>query len=355
MNIFSYLDYYGNVPFSEMSFNEVDSLIFSLLSYVELQDIVSHSHDTISLFEASKLFLMKFRTVDFSKKNWLFPHSYHLMERLKSCLRYSNVYLSSFVNEVNENGQFGALTIRETTTNLTYLSYEGTDSTIVGWKEDFDMVCNYPVYSQCRAKEYFDSSISFFDRNVYLGGHSKGGNLAMYAYMYGHSLYKKKVKKVYNFDGPGFLEDVLSLPIYKELNSKLVHVVPQESVVGMLLYHDSYTCVKSSAKSILQHDAYSWNLFGGFLIRDKLSTKSQNFNTKLKTFLDQLTLDEKQEFVDQLFQVFEDLKITNVMQLKDYRFSDFLNFIKELSEIPSQTRKNLIEMIKILLGVVSAF
>ena len=354
-NIFSYLDYYGDISFQKVCFNDADALIFALLSYVEFDQIVPSHRQGISLKEACKLFLLKFKGVDFSKKNWLFPNSFHLIEKLEKCKRYDSVTLSSYVNEVNEHGQFGALMIRENLTHFTYLSYEGTDSTIIGWKEDFEMVCNYPVYSQKRAKEYFDKSLSFFDRSIYIGGHSKGGNLAMYAYMYGKTSYKNRVKQVYSFDGPGFLEDILSLDIYKEMIPKLKQVVPQESMVGMLLYHDSYYPVKSHAKTILQHDAYSWEFFGGYFVPETLSLKSKNFGEKFKAFLDQLTIDEKQEFVDELFQVFADLKITNVMQLKDYRFTDFLSFIKELTEIPSKTKKNLLEIIKILIGVVNTF
>lgn len=350
-NLFDYLDYYGNVSFKEYGFNDVDSLIFSLLSYVELEGIVLNS--SVSMKEACRLFFDKFKGVDFKKKNWLFPNSYKLMEKLTDCKRYSSTFLSRYVNQVNENGQFGALTIRIIDASITYLSYCGTDSNIVGWKEDFDMVCNYPVYSQTKAKEYFNDSIRFWDKNVYVGGHSKGGNLAMFAYMYGNSFYKKRVKKIYNFDGPGFLEDVLSLDVYKEMSSKLVHVVPKDSIVGVLLYHDNYYPVCSSAKSILQHEAYTWECFGGFFVSCELSKSSCKFRDRFYEFLDQMTMDEKQDFVNNLFKVFSDLKITNVMQLKDYSFTDFLSFIKELGGIPSATKRNLISIFRLLLGTIN--
>lgn len=350
-NVFDYLTFYGGVSFSDYCFNEVDSLIFSLLSYVEFDGIVFDKG--ISLKEACQKFFNVFKDVDFKKKNWLFANSYKLMEKLEKSKRYSNVILSKYVNEINEHGQFCALTIRVVDAALTYLSYSGTDSSVVGWKEDFDMVCNYPVYSQVKAKEYFNKVLNLFDKNIYIGGHSKGGNLAMYAYMYGNPRYKKRVKKIYNFDGPGFLEDILSLDLYIEMSKKLVHVVPEESIVGVLLYHDSYYPVFSSAKSILQHEAYTWECFGGYFVPAKLSLKSIKFRDKFYEFLDQMTMDEKQNFVDNLFQIFKDLNITSVMQLKDYTFTDVLTFIKELRGIQPTTRKNLITIFKLLIGTIS--
>ena len=349
-NIFDYLNVYGDVSFKNVAFNSVDSLICSLLSYVEFQGIVSK--DSISLNKACKKFLIVYKNVNFKKKNWLFPNSYHLIQKLEESKRYSKVFLSHYVNSVNDQGQFCALKIRIEDASLTYLSFCGTDSNVIGWKEDFDMVCNYPIYSQVRAKDYYNQVLNLFDRNIYVGGHSKGGNLAMYAYMYGNISYKKRTKKVYNFDGPGFLEDVLSLDIYKEMSSKLVHVVPENSLVGILLYHDSYLPVRSAAKFIMQHDAYSWECFGGEFIPCTLSSKSRKFRDKFYDFLEQMTMEEKQEFVDHLYKVFVDLKITNIMQLQDYSFSDFLAFIKELSGIPSKTKKNLVEIIKLLIGTI---
>ncbi len=351
-NIFDYLEFYGNTSFSISHFNEVDCLIFSLLSYVEFESIVPSNKKRILLSEACSLFLDKFKNVNFKKKNWLFANSYKLIKSLENSKRYSYTYLSHYINVVDENGQFGALTIRVLDDYITYLSYSGTDSNIVGWREDFDMVCNYPIYSQGLAKDYFNSSLSIFDENVFIGGHSKGGNLAMYAYMYGNARYKKKVRNVYNFDGPGFLEDVLSLERYKEMSQKLVHIVPEDSIVGMLLEHDSYVPVVSSAKSILEHDAFTWECFGGYLVRGKLSSKSERFKKQFKEFLEQMTMDEKQDFVDNLFQVFHDLNISDIMQLKDYSLTDVFAFLKELTEIPSITKKHLMTIFRLLIGVI---
>ena len=191
-NVFDYLDYYGNLTFNEVHFNDIDGLIFALLSYVKLQDIVpSDRFKNISLKQACVLFLSKYSEKDFKKEDWLFPSSYKLMVILAHCKRYANCKLGHFVIKTDKNGQFGALTIRGG--DITYLSFEGTDSEVIGWKEDFELIYKFPIQAQIHAADYFNTTLTLFDRKVYLGGHSKGGNLAMYAYMYGKDLFKRRV------------------------------------------------------------------------------------------------------------------------------------------------------------------
>lgn len=214
-----YLKYYGNESFDTFAFNEVDSLVLSMISYVNLEEIVpTDKKKFIFVSEACYKFLLKYSEKDFKTENWLFPNSYRLMEILKTSERYRFAKLYHLSSMTDSYGQFGAITIR-LPNGITYISYEGTDSAVVGWKEDFELMYKCPVSSQSLAVEYFNETLNFFDRNVYIGGHSKGGNLAMYAYMYGKSSLKKRVKKVYNFDGPGFLDDIIQSSVYQEMSS----------------------------------------------------------------------------------------------------------------------------------------
>ncbi len=346
--VFDYLDYYRNVPFSKYAFNDVDALVFALLSYVKFQEIIPQERfKSISLQQACDLFLSKYSDKDFKKEDWLFPNSYRLVLILQSTKRYEKAKMEHMVMSINEYGQFCALTIR--IEGITYLSFEGTDSEVVGWKEDFELLYKSPIYSQVKAEEYFNSGLTIFDRHVYLGGHSKGGNLAMYAYMYGKEIYKKKVVKVYNFDGPGFLKRVIESKLYEDLCKKLVMVVPKESVIGMILGHKDYTVVNSNGKAVLQHDAYTWECFGGFFVPTTLSQKSERLEKNLQEYIDGMSEEEKKSFVETFFAIFEKTSIQNIMQLKELKISTLLNILKEFTSVPSSTKRNLVAVLRMLI------
>lgn len=346
--VFDYIDFYGNTSFLDYAFNDIDALVFALLSYAKLEGIVPpEKNKSITIKEASTKFLDKYSEKDFKKEDWLFPSSYKLMLSLQIAKRYQNTRLSHLVLEANEFSQFGAMTIR--TPFITYVSFEGTDSHVVGWKEDFELVYKFPVEAQLRAKKYLENTLTFFDHNIYLGGHSKGGNLAMYAYMYVKDSLKKKVKKVYNFDGPGFLKDVVSSRLYEEMQQKLLMVCPEESVIGMILEHKNYLVVRSSAKNVLQHDGYTWECFGGFFVPSTLSKKSQKLEKNLQEYLDGMSMEEKKNFVITFFAIFEKMNIQNVMELKQLKLSDLLKIMKEFTNVPSSTKRNLVAILRMLI------
>ena len=348
-NLFDYLNFYGNYSFDECAYNEVDALILALLSYVKLEGIVpSSKNDFVFLEEACYMFLKKYNEKNFKKEDWLFPNSYRLMQALQSSSRFYHTKLYYLFSSVDSNGQFGALTIR-LPNRITYISFEGTDSNVVGWKEDFQIIYQFPISSQILAKNYFDQTINLFDRKIYVGGHSKGGNLAMYAYMYGKNSWKKKVKKVYNFDGPGFLSSVAYSNLFLEMCDKLMMVVPKESVIGMILSCGNYKVVNSHAKGILQHDGYTWECFGGKFIPTILSRKSEKLKNNLQEYLDSMSESEKKSFVETFFAVFEKTKITNIMQLKEVRISTLLNIMKELKNVPPSTKRNLVALLRMLI------
>lgn len=347
--VFDYLVYYKDVLFDSYSFNDVDSLIFSLLSYVKFEGIVpKDKKESISLYKACELFLEKFSEKDVKKEDWLFPISYKLVKLLVNSKRFYYVKLYHLVTTTDSKGQFGAITFR-LPNGITYIAYEGTDSSVVGWKEDFELMFQYPIASQILSEEYFNDTLNLFDREIYVGGHSKGGNLAMYAYMNGKSYYKKRVKLVYNFDGPGFLDDILFSSLYQEMSTKLRMFVPKDSVVGMILGHGEYVVVNSKNKAIMQHDASSWECFGGYFATTTLSKKSEKLEQNLKEYLNGMSLDEKKSFVKTFFAIFEKSSITNIMQLKEFKISTLLSILKEVTNVPSSTKRNLVAILRMLI------
>ncbi len=347
-NIYDFFTFYGNQSFYQFPFSDVDGLILSLLSYAKLDGIVPSNAKSISMLDACTKYLEKYSLKDAKKEDWLFPIAYHLMEHLKESVRYQKARLSYFVRKTDKLGQFGAITIH-LPNGITYISFEGTDSDIIGWKEDLEMVYQFPVQSQVLAKDYFNSVLHFRDHEVYVGGHSKGGNLAMYAYMYGKQSLKKRVKNVYNFDGPGFLLEVVSSSLYEEMSSKLKMFVPKDSVVGLSLHHGNYQVVNSSNIAIFEHDATSWEVFGGCFVLCELSKKSKRLEANLQEYIDHMSVEDRKNFVETFFAVFEKSEITNIMQLKDFKISTLLSIMKEIQHIPNKAKRDFVAIIRLLI------
>lgn len=352
-NIFDYLNFYGNSSFKELAFNDVDSLILTQLVYAKLKGCAPlKKGESRRLEDICSLFLAKYSEKDFKKEDYLFPNSYRLVLALQSSKRFMDAFVSNYIEEVASENQFGAMTVRFPD-GTCYIAFEGTDSSIIGWKEDLELIYRYPILSQKRAQEYLNQTISFFDRKVYIGGHSKGGNIAMYAYMNAKFSIKRRVIHVYNFDGPGFLDNVLQSKEYLEMKPKLKMFVPEQSVVGMILGHGPYEVVRSRGLGILQHDAFTWCCFGGKFEPGILSKKSSKLEKHLEEYLKQMKDEEKVTFVTTLFAVFEHLNVTNVMQIREIKLSSIIAFIKELRTIPESTKKHLMDAIKMLISGVS--
>ena len=346
-DLYDYLKYYGNSTFNEIAFNDVDSLIITELTYAKIKKFINNQKP-ITIKELCTLFLNKYSEKDFKKEDYLFPSSYKLILSLKDCQRFNQAKIYNYEKLINEETQFGALTLRFPN-NLCYVAFEGTDSNIIGWQEDFELIYKFPTISQKLSQEYLNKTINIFDRNIYVGGHSKGGNLAMYAYMYSKPTIKKRIKTVYNFDGPGFLTDIITSPNYQEMTAKLKMFVPEQSVFGMILEHQNYQVVKSHGIGILQHYGDSWCCFGGKFLEGKLSKKSIKLETNLKKYLNEMNNEEKIKFVETLSLICKNLNIKNVMQFREIKPTSIVNFFKEMKNIPLSMKKRFLDVIKMLL------
>ena len=69
--------------------------------------------------------------------------------------RFGNMLATKYVNkiETEQEKQFSAITVLMPDDTI-YVSFRGTDNTIVGWKEDFNMSFKSHIASQISAKEY---------------------------------------------------------------------------------------------------------------------------------------------------------------------------------------------------------
>ena len=320
-NILNYLEARGNLTLDEEHFNDVDALILCRLSYMPFEKIVSQGSSLISLKTAVQPFI-HIRTL---KKTGVYPtqKDRQLLTSLANSRRFGQMYLTRYsaLTDPKTEKQFAAVTIL-TGDGLAFLSFRGTDETLVGLKEDFNMSFISPIPAQEEALRYLGTVTGDLLLPLRLGGHSKGGNLAVYASAFAPPPVQERITANYNCDGPGFPAWVLENRGYQAIKYIIRSIVPQSSIIGMLLEHEeNYTVVKSVNKGLLQHDIYSWEVEnGGFSYLRELTGGSRYFSRTLKKWLAELTPEQREKLIDQLFDLFS---ATNAQTISDLT-SDWL-------------------------------
>lgn len=288
--IYDYLDYYKNCSFEEVGFNQMDAMLFACLVYLPIKSFSENKSykDFVS-------YAYTFYKDDYS--GVMKPSSFALLNKIKTSKRYENIIISNFKNVRNNDTQFGAMSVRFNDNLL--IAFKGSDSSLISWIENLRLNYQYPTYTQNKGIKYAKDNILDSDKNVYLVGHSKGGNLAMCAGMEISSGLRDKVKVIYNFDGPGFLKKEYEKK-FNLIKEKVVNIVPTGSVVGMCLYNDNFKSVKSKDLAFGEHYPVGWGVFGEFFVKTSLSRVSKQIHEMTTTNLDAIDKKQLGETIEEL-------------------------------------------------------
>ena len=300
-NLFDYLKWRGDIPFSQVPPTPVDALIFSELSYLGFGGIVpDHPGQTIPLRDAAEVFF----TLPNKEQVYRVKADLRLLKACAQTLRFGNTELT-FFRELflpHEETQFAAVSFL-LDDGTAFLAFRGTDYSLVGWKEVFNMSFADSVPAQREALGYTREFAEAYPLLLRLGGHSKGGNVAVYAAAKAEPALQQRILAVYNNDGPGFTDTLMGDSGYIAMVPNIHTFIPQSSIIGMLLEHEEpYTVVKSSLFSILQHECFSWEVNGGSFVHvDEIDNHSRFIDRTLKTYLAEMDKKERSEFVDAFF------------------------------------------------------
>lgn len=316
-DLFDYLAWRGDISFSQVPMNNVDALLFSTLVYVDFSRIVPQSSfSRVSLSRAAEAF---FRLPQEEQESRIrVKNDLELLRTMGESRRFRDVELTFYRSILLEEAQtqFAALSCL-LPDGSAFLSFRGTDMTLVGWKEDFNMSFQDTVPAQQEAVAYLEKFASINPVILRLGGHSKGGNLAVFAAAKCAPSLQNRILAVYNNDGPGFTEYLMGDSGYLAMVPRIHTFIPESSIIGMLLEHEEpYRVIKSSQISLLQHEPYSWEVMGGdFLYADRMSTETQFMGSTIKTWLQEMTREERSTFVDAVYQLLSGSGASTVDQL----------------------------------------
>lgn len=301
--VFDYINYYKDIPLKKTKWNAIDNLICSILCYLPLREF----KEKVNIKDLHTKLLRSSKDYDdvFIKK------TIEAFEIIENSIRYKDMYVLNSVNKKNKSVQFGALTFK--INNIKVISFRGTDSSHIGWLENFRLIYEYPTNTQILAINYLDENIGVFDMNeVYVVGHSKGGNLAMVSAMEISNFKFNKIKRVYNFDGPGFRKKDFESEKFEKLSTKLTNILPSGSLIGVLMYNKDYEVVKSNTVVGLDHFPTSWNIFGEFFVKDKLLTVGKKLHNRTTVELEKLDPNLFKDFIEELFDKLSKEKTTDI-------------------------------------------
>ena len=328
--IIDYLKFYKDTSFDDVRWNDLDNLLGAILVYLPVPSFKEGKN----LKELYDYALSK----TLATSSFMAPKSMEILNMVKDSKRYAEIIISDFTNIKNEEVQFGACIIKTETEKI--ISFKGTDGSLIGWLENFRLAYEYPTYTQRLAIDYLKNNISFLDKDVYVVGHSKGGNLAMASVMELTDSKFNKIKKICNFDGPGFKKKEYESDKFKRLNKKLLNIIPTGSIVGTILYNDNYKVVSSNEIAIDEHSPISWKVFGQYFIEGKLSSISKQFHINTSEGLETLDEEKLKKTIETSFKSLE----------KEYasdfrlRFEDIKNFYTNMKNVDPEIR-NYIDVI----------
>lgn len=359
-NIFDYLHWRGDLSFITDEFNEIDALIFAVLSYLNWDNIEHADSLQPSLASALKDAAAPMLAKDNKEESLGLIDKERILEMLmflSTTVRFCEVKALGYQYKCDEKItlQFAAVSFLLPDESLV-IAFRGTDDTLVGWKEDLNMSYAPFVPAQEEAKKYLEALAAQFPAHkIYLTGHSKGGNLAIYAAVNASAEVKSRILGVYNNDGPGFHREFLSTEAYKSVSHLLHTFIPNSSVVGMLLEHEeSYQVIASTAKAFLQHAPLSWEVLGTkFVYLEERSEFGRYSDAVISNWLATCSDAEKEEFINVLFDILASGRAKTLREITEGEF--FLHWwhmIKTYSGLDKEKRELLGNLLKRLMSEI---
>ncbi|MBO5146351.1 MAG: DUF2974 domain-containing protein [Lachnospiraceae bacterium] len=324
-DILSYVYEFGGFTFAEKPFCEIDGLVFSHLSYFIFNDIIPAIGDnkpSIALCDVAQ----QMDWHHFISVKWELDKNRELFYKIAFSRRYRNTKADYLVEEVNtdEDVQFCAVTFMLGNGDI-FISFRGTDDALIGWKEDFYMAYRTPVGAQIRSTEYVNQVAKLLARKknlrFYLGGHSKGGNLAVYAAMTCDESIKHRIGKIYDMDGPGFRPDFMATLDYDGIKDKILKIVPDESFVGMLMEQKTdFELIKSKEIGVQQHICFSWCVEGDRFERAEVQVpKRKELYDRINNWIFALGIEQVGDFIESLFKLVEITEAKTLTDLKNVK------------------------------------
>lgn len=355
-DIMEYIKWRGDLTFENSPFNEVDSYIIAKIGTLDLKGIVPENGDRISLVDALDIYYSsrgsRAGELGLLASKQIFP----AVQAIAETERFGSLELSGYISRVNNEmtKQFSALSVI-LPDGRTYISFRGTDDSITGWKENFMLAVEDEVPAQKDALMYLTWCAEIYEGRLIVGGHSKGGNLAVYASAMASIDIQNRIDIIYSFDGPGFRKGFFEKSGYMEIKDRVYNILPRYSLIRTLLEQQGECrIVESGRMGPAAHDGFVWGVMGpAFICCDGLSRSSRSFNDTMDKVLDEMAVDERREFIDEFFGVIEEAGIEQLMDMTEHGLRKAIGLAGSFRKA-SKTRQFAGEILEQLLKAYAA-
>ena len=344
MDMTDYIAWRGDLSFEASPFNDVDNLIFSELAYVDMDGIAPAAlfsgitvKDVYSAYRLAK-----------HDQSYLINDPYGALKSAAASKRFGDVKIGKYVNTIDPERQiqFSAVTFFPGD-GTAFVAFRGTDNTLVGWREDFNMTYLAKTAGQDEAANYLSEVIAGCGMPVRVGGHSKGGNFAVYAAAFCKPELREKILRVYSNDGPGFNASLSSKPEYVSILDRITKIVPDNSIFGMLLTaKEKLTVVKSSEKGFQQHNPYTWEVLGASFVKAEMN--SGLVEDTVKNWTDSLTPEQCRVFSEAVFGALESAGVDTLHELNSSKLTCYRAIARSLIKSDKTLYKGFTDVIKAL-------
>lgn len=343
-NIIDYLEWRGDIPFSLDPFNEVDNLILSMLAYAHFDEIVPSSGPAVSLAVVHREFFARHNRDELLKSNAVTDKASLLMDYMVTGARFESMKLGGYINEIDDGkaAQISAV-IFYLPDDSVYIAYRGTDNSLTGWREDFNLSFLNETAGQQRAIDYLNEMIPHTEGTIRVGGHSKGGNFAVYAASFCE--HPGRIETIYSNDGPGFRDEILKTPEYRDSISKTVCIIPDTSIIGLLLSSEAEkTVIKSTALGIAQHDAFSWSVQRNRFERAELSETGKIIDQMMDSWIEKMDDEVRCSFTETVFSIFEATGKDTFHEISQGKLKNAELILSALLKLPKEKQKELLRL-----------
>lgn len=332
-DVFDYLQWRGDLTFAQSAFNEVDALILSVFAYLDFS--AARDGKTLSFQAAVDSINEMSDEMKFDGPFAMMRSVVELAADAALSPRFKEMGVSRFssITEEEREIQFGAVTFL-LPDGTAFLSFRGTDNTLVGWKEDLNMCFTEEIPSQVEAAKYAAEVAEDIGMPMRLGGHSKGGNLAIWAGTHLAPEYQKDILCIYNNDGPGFSKKFLESSTYLGVRERIFSFVPEASIVGVLMEHDEYQTICSFNASVLQHNPFSWVVKRThFVYVDDRSVSARKFEKSVNSWIRSMTAEEREELVETIYDILVSSNAKTIDDLDKAKVKSFLSMHRTFREM----------------------
>lgn len=352
MNIIDYIKWRGDITFKIDPFNEVDNVVISQMIYTCFDDSIS-SREKLTIEQLATRFFKKHSEKELMKSKSFIATAYLTLKEMAIAPRYKDLQIHDFVSIINEKTteQFCAAQI-DLDPKTTYVVFRGTDDTLLGWQEDFKISYELTA-AQREATKYLNNVKA---KNIIVGGHSKGGMLAVHAAASCHSRIQNKISTIYSNDGPGLNFGFSDREGYNRIRTKIIKIIPKDDVFGVIYDNKGVKkiVVDSTQYYMLQHDANSWLVERNRFVQHEQLKSSKNLDKELNRFLSTTNNYEKMNFTNNIFKALKKAGIKNVSEFQTGGIQVLRNCVKEMSLINEEakgTANKFIEMSKRLVSM----